>query len=321
VLPGEALLVSGSALVVDASGGARRGWRAWTDASGAVVRTLAVPGADEIFALAVAPSGAIALAGYTQGSGGYVMELSPAGDVLWDAVLGLGAAAYGVGFAPEGDVVACGSDQGGWIGRWSPAGQLAWRQTYSADADGFSYGLAVAPTGDVAAAGGRAPVVAVSVGPDGAQRWAQRFADLGSTYGVGGIAVDAGGGVILAGGAGEDGYVAKLDATGALAWLQRISTPASDFASAVAAGPDGGAVVVGSRGLASGVGGAFAARYDASGAPVWTTDWAGAWPTTLNGVAIDATGDAFVVGSSPADAFGFHRSGLLGKVDRTGAVQ
>ena len=41
----------------------------------------------------------------------------------------------------------------------------------------------------------------------------------------------------------------------------------------------------------------------------------------LGGIAVDAAGNAYVVGSFPSDAFGFQTDGFLAKVDRAGAVQ
>jgi PQQ-like domain len=322
-LPSGRLVVFGSQFVTKDGNGSRRGTLAWTDAAGKVERVLEVQQADEIFGMAVsASSGAIALAGYTQGTGGYLLALDADGAQQWLVSMGREVAVYAVTFAPNGEVVACGSDPNAFIGRWAPDGTLLWRKTYPVSADGFSFGIAMTPSGDIAAAGGRDPVIAVRTAPDGTTRWTRTLA-LGSPQsGRGAIATDAAGAVLLAGREGNDAFVAKLDSAGDTVWVQTIATDGVDTANGIAVDPAGDAVVVGSYGLGSGgTGTGYVARYDASGNRVWTTDvnWPGI--EVLGGVALDTAGNAFVVGSFPSDAFGFQTQGFVAKVDRAGVVQ
>src|SRR5437016_7265313 len=138
--------------------------------------------ADAIFGMAVsASSRAIALVGYTQGTGGYLLVLDADGAQQWLVSMGREVAVYGVTFAPNGDLVACGSDPDSFIGRRAPDGTVLWRKTYGADADGFAFGIAMTPSGDIAATGGRSPVVAVRTTPDGTTRWTRTLA-VGSPF-------------------------------------------------------------------------------------------------------------------------------------------
>jgi hypothetical protein len=229
---------------------------------------------------------------------------------------------YGVTFAPNGDVVACGSDPGSFIGRWAQDGMLLWRKTYAVDADGFSYGIAMTPSGDIAAAGGRGPVFAIRTSPDGTRLWTRTLAFGSPATSRGAIATDATGAVLLAGRDGDDAFVTKLDSAGATSWLQTIATDGVDTANGVAVDAAGNAVVVGSYGLGSGgAGTGYVARYDPAGQRVWMADvnWPGI--EVLNGVALDPAGNAYVGGSFPSDTFGFHTVGFLAKVDRAGVVQ
>src|SRR5207245_7014048 len=105
--------------------------------------------------------------GYTQGTGGYLLVLDADGAQQWLVSMGREVAVYGVTFAPNGDLVACGSDPDSFIGRWAPDGTLLWRKTSGADADGFALGVALTPSGDLAGAGGRSPVGAGRRAPDG----------------------------------------------------------------------------------------------------------------------------------------------------------
>lgn len=322
-LSGGRLVVYGSQFVTNHGIGSRRGTLAWTDASGKVERVLEVPQADEIFGMAVsASSGAIALAGYTQGTGGYLLVLDADGALEWLVSMGREVAVYGVKFALNGDVVACGSDPDAFLGRWAPDGTLLWRKRYQADADGFSFGIALMPSGDIVAAGGRGPVVAIRTAPDGTTRWTRTLA-LGSPFsGRGAIATDVPGAVLLAGRDRDDAFVVKLESTGDTAWLRTIATTGVDTANGIAVDPAGDAVVVGSYGLGpGGTGTGYVARYDPSGQRVWSTDvdWPGI--EVLGGIAVDAAGNAYVVGSFPSDAFGFQTDGFLAKVDRAGVVQ
>lgn len=320
VLSGGRLLVHGSQFVVENGIGGRRGTLAWTDASGKMERVLRVPQADEIFAMAASPSGAIALGGYTQGTGGYLLVLNRDGASQWLVPMGREVAVYGVTFAANGDVVACGSNPDAFLGRWAPDGTLIWRKTYQADADGFSFGIAMTPSGDIVAAGGRGPVVAMRTAADGTTRWTRALA-LGSPSSGGAIATDAAGAVLLAGRDGNDAFVLKLDSTGDTAWLRTIATTGVDTANGVAVDGAGDVLVVGSYGLASGgAGTGYVARYDRSGKRLWMTDvdWPGI--EVLRGVALDAAGNAYVVGSLPSDAFGFQTQGFVAKVDRAGVL-
>jgi len=323
ILAGGRLVVYGSQFVTNNGIGSRRGTLAWTDASGKGDRALQVPQADEIFGMAVSASfGAIALGGYTQGTGGYVLVLDADGALQWLSSMGPQAAVYGVTFAPNGDVVACGSNPHSFLGRWAPDGTLLWQKTYPVDADGFSFGIALTPSGDIAAAGGRGPVVAIRTAPDGTTRWTRTLALGSPSSGLGAIATDAAGAVLLAGRDGDDAFVVKLDSAGDTAWLRTIATTGVDTANGIAVDAAGNVVVVGSSGLGSGgKGTGYVVRYDLSGQQAWTTDLN--WPgiEVLNGVALDAAGNAYVVGSLPSDASGFQTQGFLAKVDRAGVVQ
>lgn len=321
-LPGGRLIVFGSQFITRDGIGSRHGTLAWTDATGKVER-VEVPQADEIFGMAVsASSRAIALAGYTQGTGGYLLVLDADGAQQWLVSMGREVAVYGVTFAPNGDLVACGSDPDSFIGRWAPDGTLLWRKTYGADADGFAFGIAMMPSGDIAAAGGRSPVVAVRTTPDGTTRWTRTLAVGSPSSGRGAIATDATGAVLLAGRDTDDAFVAKLDSAGDTLWVRTIATSGVDTANGIAVDSRGEAIVVGSYGLGSGgAGTGYVARYAPTGERLWMTDvnWPGI--EVLGGVALDTAGNAYVVGSLPSDAFGFQTEGFLAKVERTGVVQ
>lgn len=125
-----------------------------------------------------------------------------------------------------------------------------------------------------------------------------------------GIATNAAGAVFVAGsvapsldGAGDyDAVLTRFDASGAEVWKRRFGTSGADSARAVAVDASGNAVVVGTVRAAlpgqshGGAGDAFARKVDASGKEIWTKQFAAATDEQALGVAIDAAGNAFVVG-------------------------
>jgi hypothetical protein len=321
-LPGGGLVAFGSQFVTKDGIGSRRGTLAWTDATGKVKRVLAVPQADEIFSMVVSSSGAIALGGYTQGTGGYVLVLDADAVQQWVVSMGPSVAVYGVAFAANGDLVACGSNPDSFIGRWAGDGTLLWRKTYPVNADGFSFGIAITPSGELAAAGGRGPVVAVRTAADGTTLWTRTLAVGSPSSGRGAIAVDAAGAVLLAGRDVDDAFVAKIDPAGNTAWLKMLATTGVDTANGIAVNPAGDTLVVGSYGLGSGGDGTgYVARYNPAGEQEWTADLSFPGIEVLGSVALDPAGNAYVVGSLPSDAFGFRTEGFLAKVSRDGVVQ
>src|SRR5437899_8138824 len=114
-LLGGRLIVFGSQFITRDGIGSRHGTLAWTDATGKVER-VEVPQADEIFGMAVsASSRAIALAGYTQGTGGYLLVLDADGAQQWLVSMGREVAVYGVTF--------------GRTATWSRAGRIRTRSS------------------------------------------------------------------------------------------------------------------------------------------------------------------------------------------------
>lgn len=115
----------------------------------------------------------------------------------------------------------------------------------------------------------------------------------------------------------SDAVVLKLDATGSTAWSRRFGGPGADSAFAVAIGPAGEIVVVGSyEGMVdfdgttlpgtSGGRDAFVTKLDTNGNVVWAKSLGGAGDDDALAVAIDETGKIIVGGafSGTLDALG-----------------
>lgn len=109
----------------------------------------------------------------------------------------------------------------------------------------------------------------------------------------------------------SDAFVARFSAAGALLWAHRLGGAEYDTATAVALGFDGSAVVAGTfeDTAAPGVSGTgitltsagdadtFVARYTAAGAISWAFRAGGPGYDNANGVAVDAAGNAVMVGN------------------------
>lgn len=99
-----------------------------------------------------------------------------------------------------------------------------------------------------------------------------------------------------------DGLLTKLDASGNLLWTRQWGTAQNESTTDVAADPTHGVFVTG-RTYGSLVEDGFAGiydpylrRFDADGNVLWTRQFGGLYSDTANGVAVDAAGNAYVVG-------------------------
>ncbi len=158
--------------------------------------------------------------------------------------------------------------------------------------------------------GGMDPVLA-KIHPDGELAWSKRFG--GPEFdAVRGVASDATGAIVLAGGFGgrasfggpplvaianEDGFVAKLDALGQHVWSRsvgpgRMEAVAIDAAGAVIVGGgcSGATNDLGGGPLAGGPDDFCVAKLDGSGAHLWSRRIAGSAYQLLLGVAAGAEG-------------------------------
>ncbi len=148
---------------------------------------------------------------------------------------------------------------------------------------------------------------AVAAGPDGASTVTGFFSGE-VTFGEGPDAVTATA-------AGNDGFVARYDAAGALLWATRFGGNGGDAGSGVVVGRDGAVYVTGSfRGTATfgegpdavtldaaGTGlfdsDGFVAKYDSAGALRWAVSFGGTDGDAGNAIALGPGGDPYVAGA------------------------
>jgi len=116
-----------------------------------------------------------------------------------------------------------------------------------------------------------------------------------------------------------DGFLAKLDAQGAVVWARQIAGIRTEFVNAVAVDAAGNVTIAGTlqhattfdatttlQGASILSNDLFVARYDASGALLWARSYGGPLDNvdtmTASGVAVDAAGNSYVAGGLKGEA-------------------
>jgi len=199
-------------------------------------------------------------------------------------------------------------------------GELIWRTAYSG-ARGGTLGrvnaVAVDAAGNVFAGGNisdgtNVDSLVVKLGPDGSERWAQRYDGPGKGFDqVLRLAVDQSGGVYATGtslGSGNDWVTQRFGSDGTVQWTQRHSGPgnADDEAGDMMLGPNGDLVVAGVT-KNTGDGGTNDVEilsYSPSGEVRWRRQWTDT-PVShelVQDMDIDAGGRITVTGSTARNA-------------------
>lgn len=210
-----------------------------------------------------------------------------------------------------------------------PPGSAIWTHQFGSVSEDEGLAVATGATGHIAVAGrtdgdlaggaslpGGAFVRQYSAA--GALVWADRFG-ADAVAEAHGVAMDAGGNVIVAGsvtgllGTTDNGtvdaFVRKYSPTGDVIWTRQYGTPGFDWARALAATPDGSLVVAGSTeghlgAVNAGGSDAYVRKYDPDGNPVWTQQLGTSGTDLAFGVAIDGDQSVIVVGYTTGDLAG-----------------
>lgn len=307
-------------------------------------------GEDDVFLARYSPTGALAWAVRLGGSGQDsvgALALDPAGNLV------LGGSYTGTAdFDPTATTVAFTSNGGrdAWLASFSSAGTLRWARGFGGSADEAVLDVAAAGTGALYAAGhfsGTSPVdpgqgiAVISAGDQdgflaswtaaGTLRWAISVGGTGADA-AHAVATGAGGAVFLGGAfsgaadlapgaatvavisaGGTDGFVARYDEAGAVAWARGFGGPADDQVrpgglAALADGStyatgdftgtadfDGGAAVLARTSLGQADG--FVVRHGPDGALVWALTMGGAEDDAGLSAAVAANGGVIVTGA------------------------
>ena len=148
----------------------------------------------------------------------------------------------------------------------------------------------------------------------GTELWTRQFGSAGDEGGKA-VALDGDGDILVAGSTdgtlpgqisagGYDAYVRQFDASGNDLWIRQFGSKADDYGVAVAVDPAGRTLVVGSADRAlpgqpwAGGTDAFVRQFDLSGNELWTEQFGTDSTDDAWGVAVDAAGGSYVVGST-----------------------
>lgn len=226
------------------------------------------------------------------------------------------------------------------LGEVQPAssftGLTAWSQRYGSTLDDVGYSVATDAAGNVYVAGNFSGTVnfggtnLVSAGdPDiflakynaaGVHQWSQRYGGTGLD-GVGSVAVDASGNVIITGDfngtanfggvnlvsvGNLDAFLAKYNTAGVHQWSQRYGGTGDDRGNSLAVDGAGNVFVGGWFNLTTNFGGAnlvsagsfdvVLAKYNAAGVHQWSQRYGSAGLENAAGIALDASGNIVVTG-------------------------
>ena len=208
------------------------------------------------------------------------------------------------------------------VEKYDTGGQLLWTRQLGTSVFDGSYSLAFDPAGSLYVGGGTDGRLGYShVGgrdafltkydSDGTLQWTRQFGTSASDS-ISGVAVDAGGNVIVAGSTGgtigdvsaggSDLFLASYDGDGSLQWMRQVGTPSDEIGAVMRLDAAGNIYVFGqcddnadrTVGLSSDCD--FLAKYDPVGTLQWRLDFDHASFGEGARMAVDAAGYAWITG-------------------------
>ena len=267
---------------------------------------------------------------------GVMAESAP--PIAWISQFGTGSGTSALGVAIDGSdsVYVVGDTFGALPGQTSAGdydaflckfdilGNVLWSNQYGSSEGDIARGVAVDPSGNIIVSGDTDTALfgQISSGGDDAYirkydnygnvLWTHQFGSSMDDWGYS-VAVDASGDAYIVGftdgtlpgqtsTGGSDAYIRKYDSSGNVLWTQQFGSGLGTTAYGVAVDASGNAFVVGDTfgalpgQISSGRDDAFICKFDSSGNLLWTQQFGTGGNDLAQGVAVDASGDALVVG-------------------------
>ncbi len=300
-------------------------------------KTYGGAGADSLSSMQPTADGGYIVAGSTTsfgagGSDAWLMKLAADGSIVWQKTYG-GIESDGArsvyptldgGFVMAGTTQSFGAGRNDlWVLKLDSNGNVAWQKTYGGTGD--EAGIDVKPTADggyIAIGNGLSPWI-LKLDAVGSIAWQQYFDFLSpGTRRVFSVQQAADGGYMLVGGGfprpqNGFGWLAKLDASGNVAWLRLYRTAIYTRANHLQPTADGGYIMVGESGgelCAQG----WVTKLDASGNALWTRVYDG---MRSAGFVQELAGGGFVVSGNDwgCGSFQFYKAVVM-RLDRDGNV-
>jgi len=305
-------------------------------------------GYDAARGVAVASSGSVYVAGYTDsfGAGGrdvVLLRYSSIGVLQWQRTWGGTSNDYGFGIAVDssgssvyvaGTTFSFGAgDRDVVLLKYSSTGLLQWEKTWGGASideghdvavDSSSGSIYVVGYTDGSGAGGF-DVVLLKFDSTGVLQWQRTWGDTNGDYGLG-VAVDSSGSIYVAGytnsfGAGSFDFVLlKFDSTGILQWETTWGDTGNDHGYGIAVDPSESSVYVTGTTSSFGAGryDVVLLKFDSTGDLQWQRTWGDTNDDHAWDVAV-ASGSVYVSGSTLSFTLGY--DAVLLKFDSTGDLQ
>ncbi|HVK68120.1 MAG TPA: hypothetical protein VM694_26865 [Polyangium sp.] len=259
----------------------------------------------------------------------FLLELAPAGGLIASVVTGdLGSVRPRATAArADGDIVLVGDLAGAFDFGPSRVESVGGRDAFLANLTGFNPGGEVLGEAKRFGDAGEQRATSVATMADGGTILAGMFSGT----------IDLGGGSLASEGD-YDVFVASLNAAGEPRFATRLGGPLAQRAAAIAAGPDGGAVVVGdfegsldpANAAVESAGGSdvFVAALDGAGEARWMLALGDTGDEEAAGVIVDPAGQTFVLGSfsgrvgrgATLAATSAERAAFVATIDSKGAL-
>jgi uncharacterized delta-60 repeat protein len=208
-----------------------------------------------------------------------------------------------------------------------------WLATLGGGSSDLGNGIAVDSSGNVyvigstasQGAGGNDSLLA-KYDNSGVIQWQRSLGGAGTDIGNG-IAVDASGNIYIVGNTasqgagGEDVLIAKYDTSGTIQWQRSLGGASTERGQGIAVDASGNVYVTGTTN-SQGAGGfdLLIAKYNTSGVIQWQRSLGGSASEFGNGIAVDSSGNVYVVGRTASQGAGGDDL-LLAKYNTSGVIQ
>jgi hypothetical protein len=235
---------------------------------------------------------------------------------------------YGVAVDVNGDIYIVGETNSFGIGsvggnysaflvKYAPNGTQLWNTTWGGPDGAYGYGVAVDPGGNPCIVGsenggmpGSVYAFVAKFAANGTQLWNQTWGGPGDNEGMG-IAVDSSGNILIAGyndsfvaGGNASAFLVKYDINGTQVWNSTWGDTGDNQAYGVAVDWNGNIYITGATNNTwNGNYDAFLVKYDPNGFQSWNETWSDTENVWANGVAVDESGNPYIVGYDDGYAF------------------
>jgi uncharacterized delta-60 repeat protein len=280
---------------------------------------------DYLFAVAVDSAGNIYCAGFTWsfGAGNYdalLLKYNSSGTLQWAKTWGGSGNdfLYAVAVDSAGNIYCAGRTYSFGAGyddalllKYDSSGALQWAKTWGGSSNDTLYGVAVDSAGNIYCAGwtysfgaGENDALLLKYNSSGALQWAKTWGGSNYDY-LYAVAVDSSGNIYCAGytysfgAGGSDALLLKYNSSGTLQWATTWGGGNYDYLWEVAVDSGGNIYCAGyTDSFGAGSGDALLLKYDSSGALQWAKTWDGGSDDHLFAVAVDSTGNLYLVGDT-----------------------